>query len=302
MPRKFEDAKKREWLELYDQGKSEKWIANRAKCDVRTVRKAINEARLKRDVVVARMDLVKDALRKHQDSLLEEIERIMSDLVMPPKDLAVLSWQRGKNSILNDTDEQIESGSTQDGAMRRLLKEHLKNDKLWRMLAQWQKARASHLAARAAFQRKSAALIQEKTGYKLVDGDRPAPFVCSYTAGPLIYKAAIDKAFVTATAGKKAGGSAVKNIEPAISVNTENGDVSYENRFRLAVAPGNEYKTKQHLLDALEDLAKSHEVEAVVETYQALEQATTRARQVVEDIKLLGLVPGQCEICRRLGM
>lgn len=300
MPRKFEDAKKREWLELYDQGKSEKWIAARAECDVRTVRKAINEARLKRDVVVARMDLIKDALRKHRDSLLEEIERIMSDLVMPPKDLAVLSWQCGKNSVFNDTDEQIELGSSQDGAMRRLLKEHLKNDKLWRKLAQWQKARASHLAARAAFQRKAAALLQEKTGYRLIDGDRPAPFVCSYTAGPLIYKAAIDKAFVTAE--KKARESAVKNIEPAISVNTENGDVSYENRFRLAVAPGNEYKTKQHLLDALEDLAKSHEVEAVMETYQALEQTMIRARHVVEDIKLLGLVPGQCEICRRLGM
>jgi len=43
MPRKFDDAKKKGWIEFYDQGKSEKWIANRAKCDVRTVRKAINE-------------------------------------------------------------------------------------------------------------------------------------------------------------------------------------------------------------------------------------------------------------------
>jgi len=40
----------------------------------------------------------------------------------------------------------------------------------------------------------------------------------------------------------------------------------------------------------------------MVETYRALEQITTKARQVVEDIRLLGLVPGQCEICRRLGM
>jgi len=39
-----------------------------------------------------------------------------------------------------------------------------------------------------------------------------------------------------------------------------------------------------------------------VETYRALEQVTIRTRQVVETIRLLGLVPGQCEICRRLGM
>ena len=44
MPRKFDDARKKEWLELYEQGKTEKWIAHRSKCDVRTVKKAINDA------------------------------------------------------------------------------------------------------------------------------------------------------------------------------------------------------------------------------------------------------------------
>jgi len=300
MPRKFDDAKKKEWLEFYDQGKSEKWIADRAKCDVRTVRKAINEARLKRDVVVARMELVKDALRKHQDGLLEELNQIKASLVVPERDFAVLSWHHGQNSILDDTGEQIKLENGEDSTMRRLLKEHLRQDKLWRVLAQWEKARASHLAARVAFQRKTATVLQHKTGYKLIDGDGTSPFMYSYTAGHVIYRAAIDMAF--AAPDERAQKSIIRKMEAAITVNTHNGDVVFRSGSILAVALGSEETTKQHLLDALKDLGKSPEVKAVVETCQALEQITTKARQVVEDIRLLGLVPGQCEICRRLGM
>ena len=300
MPRKFDDAKKKEWLELSEQGKTERWIAHRSACDVRTVKKAINDARLKRDVVVARIELVRDALRKHQDSLLEEIDQIMSSLVIPPRDFAVLSWHREGNSIFNDTDEQIKLETGEDSTMRRLLKEHLRQDKLWRALAQWEKANANHLAARVVLQRRTVALLQEKTSYELIDGDGTPPFLYSYTAGPLFYKAAIDMAF--ATPEERAQGSATRNMETAISVNTDNGDVSSENRLILAVAPGSEEKTKQNLIDAFRILAEPPEVKAVVETCQALEQITTKTKQIVEYIRLLGLVPGQCEICRRLGM
>lgn len=300
MPKKFDDSQKKQWLEFYEQGKSEKWIANRAGCDVRTVKNAINEARLKRDVVVARMELVKDALRKHQDGLLEELNRIMSYLEVPPKEFFVLSWYRGANSIFSDAGEQIKVESGEESAMRRLLKEHLKNDKLWRVLRQWEKAQAAHLAAKAAFQRKTATVLQDKTSYKLIDSGVTPPFIYSYTAGHVIYQAAIDIAF--AAPDEKAQESVIRKMETAISVKTDTGEVMFEKGQTLGEAPGSEEATKQHLLDALKDLGKSPEVKAVVETYWGLEQITTKARQVVEDIRLLGLVPGHCEICRRLGM
>jgi hypothetical protein len=300
MPKKFDDAKKKEWLELYDEGKSEKWIAGQAGCDIRTVKKAINDARLKRDVVIARIELVKDALRKHQDGLLGELDQIMASLVIPQRDFAVLSWPREIDYIFNEYDKQMKLKNGEDSTMRRLLKEHLKNDKLWRVLAQWEKASANHLAARVAFQRREVTLLQEKTGYKLTDGGGTPPFVYTHTTGPLFFKAAIDIAF--STPEEKARESAIRNMETAISVNTSNGDVSFENHSILAVAPGSEERIKENLLDAFRILADSSEVKAVVETCQVLEQITPKTRQVVEGIRLLGLVPGQCEICRRLGM
>jgi hypothetical protein len=300
MPKKFDDAKKRQWLEFYDQGKSERWIANRAKCDVRTVKNAINEARLKRDVVAARIELVKDALHSHQDALLEELDQIKTSLVVPERDFAVLSWNRGENSILDDTGKQMKLDDGGDSTMRRLLKEHLKRDKLWKLLAQWEKARADHLAARLAFQRRTVTLLEKKTGYKLTDGDGPSPFVFSHTAGYVIYKNAIEMAF--AAPDKKARKGIAEKMEATITVNTNNGDVVFGSGSILAVAPGREEATKEHLLDALKALGESPQAKPVVETYHTLEQITTKARQVVEDARLLGFVPGQCQICRRLGM
>jgi hypothetical protein len=291
---------KNKWLELYEEGKTEKQIARDADCDVRTVRKAINEIRLKRDVAVARVELVKDALRKHQDSLLEELAQILFSLTVPQRDFAVLSWHHGEESVFSETSDMIRLERGSEGTMRRLLKEHLKHDRIWKVLAQWEKANVNHQAARVALQRKTADLLQKETGYKLVDNDGSPPFVYSYTTGPLLYKSAIDFAY---TAPEDIDlEKAIENFATNIIINTDSGDVRSHDHSILAVAPGSEARTKQNLLNAFRDLVKSPEIEPIVPTYKVLEQITKISRQVVEEIRLLGLIPGQCEVCRRLGM
>jgi hypothetical protein len=101
---------------------------------------------------------------------------------------------------------------------------------------------------------------------------------------------------------KEAQKGIIEKMEAAITVNTNNGDVILGRGSILAVAPATEQATRQHLLDVLKDLGRSPEAKAVVDTHHAFEQITTKARRVVEDARLLGLVPGQCDICRRLGM
>jgi len=305
MPRKFLDADKRKWLELYDSGKSEKWIAKQhAKCDARTVKRGIEEARRIQDAKIARTELIKDALRNHQSLLLEELEQISSALTVPPEDFAALSWYHTSNSIftsqetmterqISDVSEIIGAVGDQGEAVRRLLKQHLKNDRLWKVLAQWEKAYTAHLTARVALQRRTVTLLEEKTGCKLVDENKvPSPFLWSYTTGDLFYKAVLQKAF---------GSTIGIDLQCEIVINTLTGELQYHNSI-LAVAPGNEQKIKANLLDALEELKASAEVVSVMDTYKTLQGITLRARQIIEQIKLLGLVLGQCEICRRLGI
>ncbi len=37
-------------------------------------------------------------------------------------------------------------------------------------------------------------------------------------------------------------------------------------------------------------------------TYQVVEEATQKANKAIEELSLTRLVPGQCRVCRRLGL
>jgi hypothetical protein len=298
MPKKFLDTDKRKWLELYEDGKTEIQIAKEyAKCDLRTVRRGIEEARRKQDARVARAELLKEALRKHQDSLLKELDETLSAHYLPTQDYVVLPWHRGGDFILTESETDVSALATVsrsgEGAVRQLLKEHLKNDRLWKVLAQRGKTYTAHLIARTVLQRKIVAVIQEKTGCKLTErNDVPRPFLYAYTTGDLFFRAVLRHAF---------GDPKSVDLESDIIANTASGDVRYHSLV-LGEAPGNEEKIRVNLIEAFRELKGSSEAVSVVDTYKNFEEAMTRVRQVVEQIRLLGLIPGQCKICRRLGM
>jgi len=298
MPKKFTQSEKLKWLELYESGKSEKYIANEvAHCDPRTVKIGIDEVRRKQDVVIARRELVKDALRKHQDTLFDELDRMIVSLYLPAQDNVVLPWQHGGDSILKESETDISTlikiPYSEDTAVGRLLKEHLSNDRLWKVLSRWRKAYIAHLLARTALQRKIVSVIQDETGYKMVDNNKTQqPFLYSYTTGDLFFRTVLQNALHL---------KADFNPEHDITVNTANGDIRYGGLV-LGEVPGTEEKTKTKLIEAFHDLKDSSEGVSFAETYKTLEEAITRVRQVIENLKLLGLLPGQCEICKRLGM
>jgi hypothetical protein len=56
------------------------------------------------------------------------------------------------------------------------------------------------------------------------------------------------------------------------------------------------------VLEALRELEVSPETTRVVQTYQLLKAATENAQQTAEQVRSLGMIPGLCEICRRLGL
>jgi len=305
MPKKYKESDRVKWLELSNSGKTEKWIANNYKCDPRTVRRGIEEARRKQDVVLARRELVKDALRKHQNDLLDELDRISTNLFLPPEGYVAISWGLGGDSILAESETAVGGEQTgefpklamvgrgEEGAVRRLLRQHLKNDRLWKMLAQWEKAYAAHLTARIILQRKIVAVIQDKTECKLVDrNDVLQPFLYTSNTGDLFLRAIV----------RDASGAKKKiDIENDLIVNIAGGDVRYNSTI-LGEVSGKEEEVKAGLIKAFKELKDSYEAVSVVDSYKALEVAQMKVRQAVEQFKLLGLISGQCNICRLLGI
>jgi len=305
MPKKFSPSDKTNWLKKYESGKSESSIANESKCDIRTIRRGIEEARRERDVQAARIDLLKQALLRHQESLLHKLGEMLSALTMPPHDWEVLSWYETGEWVLSennlDTEDSLEDEVSEDlkdsdvqaVMVEGMLRQHLRSDKLWKILVRREKAYASHRLARIALQRKVVNLLEEETGCKLeAGGDIPPPFLYSHTTGDLFYRMTLGSAF---------GDCKNDAWQDEIVVDNSANCVKYRNSI-MAETPGAANECRENLLKAFRKMEMLAEVTRVVNTYEELDESTLRAKQAIEEIRLLGLVPGVCKVCRRLGM
>ena len=305
MPKKFSSIDKNKWLKDYEGGKPESSIAGDAQCDVRTIKKGIEEARRERDARVARIELLKDAMSKHHGALLDRLVEILSSLQVPPQDWTVLSWHKNDESVFSDRNADTEDTPKRESSKDRrtydirsdeaynMLKQHLKNDKLWKILARRDRAYRTHRLARIALQYKVVDVLERETGYELEsDSTTLPPFLYSYTAGDLFYKMTLRLAF---------GDYKHDGWLGDIAVDPSNCYVNYLN-LTLAEVPQKADSCREKLLRAFREMKRLPEMKEVATTYQELEESTFRARQVIEEIRLSGLVPGQCKVCHRLGM
>lgn len=302
MPKKIFPNEMRRWLERYDSGESEAAIAKAAHRDVRTVKKRIAQARREREVYAARVELLKNALKQHQERLLNAVKEVESALVMPARDLWRAWRQNAPSSPLGfmGSTATYEAGKGWTVALAAeskpewgLVQEHLKGDPIWASLTAWGRALAAHVEARVNLEAKCAGLLMGKTGYRLVDRSDEPPFLYSYTTLDLTYQAVLNRAL---------GGEQVTRFEDRIVVDKEGGEVKYGSGTILAEAPGEEERCKANILAALKEALESTEAARVGQTYKELEEATMKARRTVEEILLLELVPGDCRVCRRLGL
>ena len=305
MPRKFSSADKNKWLELFDKGKSEKQIAKEnAHCDTRTVKKGIDQARRVRVAHIAQIELVKDALRNHQNDLLRTMEGIRAEVQVPPPDL-VIPWELEKNPSpapvagvtvrFTPKEGPTVAFQSDDSIMWELLGEHLKRTRTWTVLGQWRKAFSDHILARVMVKRTAVMLLKEKTGLELFDlPPEQGSYLMSAFAVPLLYDAALHAAL---------GIDDGKDLEHEIMVYSENGEVIYRySNMQIAHVPGREEECRQQILDALSEIQTSTEAKEVASTYAKVVQLTERTRRSIEEMTLVGLIPGQCRACRSLGL
>ena len=303
MPKKFSGREKKKWLELYEGGKSEEWIAeNEALCDKRTVRKGIQEARRELEAHALRMELLKDAVRKHQESLLALVREVLSALAMPEDTLNIpWKWQgittiqleAARAEVRNDEALTVSvTLSAENKPEWELLQEHLRRDPVWNALAQWKKAVGAEIGARINLKRKAIHLIKKKMEYEFVD---------HVTNPPEVYFEPLITLLCQPTINRILGIRDGTNFKEGIVVDIVHGEVIHRGSI-IARVPGTEEKCKAEIIDAIEELETSTETTDVAKAHKAVEEWTQKARRSVEELSLLGLVPGQCRVCKRLGM
>lgn len=296
---------RRKWLAEYERGRPVAAIASKYRRDVRTIEKHIDKTRREQDVRIARAELMKEAPRRHQDSLEGELRQILGRLEYPSADFAPLSWHEGAGSVFAamEVSRVAAKGARIPRAGRKpagkrttardMLKQHLKRDKLWKRLEQWEKDLAAHLGDREALQKKTVAILGEKTGYEMVDkADIDPPFLYSYTVGDLFYRSALDSAL---------GSRRSLNIEEDITADTDRGMVMHHGST-LAQAPGAEEEARKSIIAAWKDILALPELKQVASSWETLKESADKVNQAVENILLLGFIEGRCDVCKRLGL
>jgi hypothetical protein len=82
---------------------------------------------------------------------------------------------------------------------------------------------------------------------------------------------------------------------------TNDTEVRYGNAPLLAYAPDAAAECKTNIIRVLR-LPEISQDKDLADTYRIMEEAASRAKRSAQELLLLGLVPGRCRICRRLGM
>jgi len=304
MPKKHSIAKMNEWLEQYEKGDLEAEIARRSKSDLRTVRKGIEQARRHKEAAAARTQILIESFRQHQKDLTDVVDSLIQSLTAPGTDATVPLNSDGfpEKLSVGGTYAVFQGGDTwkvvlneEASPLYELLREHLKRDPIWKHVENWKVALAAHLQARVALKRKASKVLQVRTKYKLVANNEVGSekgFVYANTVD-FFYQIMLERALGTE---KRVDFEKRIRVIPGDYVELGHGSPV------LAYAPGKQEKTRKRILMAYKDLAESPEADNVGTTYYVVKSASTKASAALREILLLRMVPGQCRVCRRLGM
>lgn len=302
MPKIISLTEKLGWLKEYEEGKSVAQIAREHGHALQTIARGIEEAR---QVIVMRQaerELVKDTLVKHQNRLINEIDKLRP-LIQIPSARIMLPWRNlyrqeiyfegGKATVerndelcVNDLVLDIERDSEWP-----LVRQHLKRDAFWRKYRQWQQAISKDLEARVSLKVKLSKLLMKNTDYEYADNPVERNF---------LYSAAVDLLFQQLTS-RLLDSPGLESFEEKIWIDDKSGEIKYAGSTILAYARGEEKRCKAKIVAALDQLTRTSQARILKDTNQKTKKMTEMMKKEAEELVMAGMLPGKCRVCNRIG-
>ncbi|MFC1902293.1 hypothetical protein ACFLX3_05145 [Chloroflexota bacterium] len=289
MSKKISIQEKKKWLDMFEQGLTEVQIARKTGRDSRTIVKGIEEASKEKRLASTEAEMLRNALFKHQDQLTGLLKNIVEMLVLPPYDLKLREESEGilapiplTGALLKQISKEqlILEIHNEDKLEWELLKEHLKQDKLWEDIKQWRDAMLDHIWVRCQFK----LAIQSEVA-KNVD-----PISTNKKDKKQLETAKRDLVdlFFDVVTQRILGIRNETDMEKAID-------------FKMS---GFEDKgvSRQKLVAIFDLLPGTKEAYKLKSTFIALAGITKLAKKQADEIMLLNMITGKCRVCRRLGL
>lgn len=325
---KISVIQRRAWLNRHEAGEPQEEIATKDKVNPRTVREGIERARLERDFEVAQREQLRDALRSHQDDLLNWVDRIRQTVQVLPPDFETphgrdfgfealdpqpmaedernlrLPFNREQTTrehplhdwspvrVKRDVDEgsQIVELGDEDSRLWNALKEHIgAKDPIWRHLSEWRNALLAEIKARAALNQ-----IIKKAAEKIFRERmllRGVPNSSRLTPWLI--------SFVRGYVTHLALGNPVTNVLDRLRVDSGQLTDNYTGKF-LIERPENVDTVMANIVSLIAEVTNLEEVRHTADTYRDMEVRTKRVKGDAEGYLLLHHIPGRCSICKKL--
>lgn len=275
MSRKIHIKEKREWLDMYEQGKTEAQIARLKRRDLRTIVKGIKEVTKERRLASAEAELLRNALFTHQEHLANILKNINSMLVAPPHNLEL---RKEKESLLapihlpyltvkqTSKDEIAIVFDDENKLEWELLQEHLKEEKLWYILKIWRELMGDYFRARLRFKQWIESQCNKRITKSVADQQD------NKNTDGFLSKIAM-----------RIHDSAIARI---LDVSDKADSIAIHEREAITIFTESQY---------------TEEAEIIKLFHEALTKVTTSAKREVEELLLLGMITGKCRVCLRLG-
>lgn len=302
MPKKISLVDMRKWLQDWEQGKSVAAIAKDAKHDVRTITHGMQEARKEIEVRTARSDILRDALQKHQDDLTGVINSLqLAITAIKPLSLNLpvghsiprKVWLPQATAQRDDKGEWTITFELENSAKWELFQDHMKRDSMWKVLSQWKRTLTEHLKDRLALNVLVDTTLCERTDLKILEGTPKA-------GDNFLYPSAI-QAISHNVLSRALGMADGVDLEKELRAYDPHLDFGSE-RIPILTAPGlvDDYKAK--ILMVFQELQKPSVTNKPATSYRAVEEITRKLNRAIEELLLMRMVPGECRVCRRLGV
>ena len=305
MPKTFPNSRKELWLSQHEQGKTIKQIATKAKCDMRTVKRAIEEMRGRHAAQEVMTQLYREAFRGHIDRLNSALDLIIEGLLLPDPYFTALGWANialsGSASQESGKIGEERSNDSEQGddvlSDKVLIAEHLKNSKAWRALGDWTRSLRRHRTACGKLQMRSFEVLMQLTGLNTYE-ERNAD------SGPLLHAENTGDLLCRTIVKDLSGDTDIEMVAKEIVIDNERGIVLFRGTVLAeGIKESKELaECRDSIVEALKVLKEGSEAFQVVNTFQQLEKVLPKVRNELRAVRLMGVLPGQCRICRQFGL
>ena len=295
MPKTTPRNQKESWYERFEQGHSIARLARDHKKDPRTIQRAIEDIRLGRQTAEAKIELLKDGLRRHQEELLGVLGQASNAIQPVPTKIdlhypgvpppPVLSLEGAEVHLHGERYSEVIL-DVEKGFPWGLLREHLGNDRAMLRLGHWKKVVLSGLNAMLDLREALVIRVGEEFGLA-ADEDISRDGAIRPAALETILRDVVAKAL----------GVTAEGIDFTPLQGTE---------FSINGRPAGRLSgERKGLLEALRDLPSRFvdEEPALLfrEAYKRVAAAAPAARDTFLEVGAAYYLPGTCRVCKRFG-